>query len=91
MNLELDVYQNLETGEVVLGNSLNLDDEFKRLTAEDLVSIIDNLENWDDLDQEVYDDFFREYNINLEVFKDEEGFYYIDDVYSYAKGLVYGI
>ena len=91
MNLELDVYQNLETGEVVLGNSLNLDDEFKRLTAEDLVSIIDNLENWNDLDQEVYDDFFREYNINLEVFKDEEGFYYIDDVYSYAKGLVYGI
>lgn len=91
MNLELDVYQNLETGELVLGNSLNLDDEFKRLTGEDLVSIIDNLENWNDIDQEVYDEFFREYNINLEVFKDEEGFYYIDDVYSYAKDLVYGI
>lgn len=74
MNLELDVYQNLETGEVVLGNSLNLDDEFKRLTAEDLVTIIDNLENWDDINQDVYDEFFSEYNINLEVFKDEEGF-----------------
>lgn len=91
MNLELDVYQNLETGEIVLGNSLNLDDEFKRLTAEDLVTIIDNLENWNDINQGVYDEFFREYNINLEVFKDEEGFYYIDDVYSHTKGLVYGI
>lgn len=91
MNLELDVYQNLETGEIVLANSLNLDDEFKRLTAEDLVTTIDNLENWDDIDQDVYDEFFREYNINLAPFKDEDDFYYIDDVYSYAKDLVYGI
>jgi len=89
MDRLLDVYLNTDINKVVLGCYINLDDNYIRLTARDLLLYIDELENWDDVDQEVYDELFKEYNIDLEEWKDENVFYVIDDVISQVKDYVY--
>ena len=89
MNRELDIYLNINNNRVVLGQYTNFDEEFKQLTAVELLEVIDNLELWDDVDQEIYEELFREYNIDLDEWKDENGFYDVDDVMGEVKELVY--
>ena len=90
MDRELNVYLNLNTNEVVTGEYLILEDDYKRLTAEDLLKIIDNLDYWNDIDLVVYDELFNEYNVDITNWADEDGFYNIEEVIEEVKERVYG-
>lgn len=89
MDRMLDIYLNKDNNKVVLGQYTNFDEEFKQLSAEELLDIIDNLEPWNDVDQEIYEELFMEYNIDLNEWKDEKGCYNVDDVMGEVKELVY--
>lgn len=84
MQREVDIYLNLNTNELVTGNQMNLDDEYTQMSTRGVINYIEDLEWWSDVNIEVYNELFYEYNIDLKEHDNN-----IDSAWEELKEIIY--